>query len=86
MNTRSNQRVLAAAIGERARAACTSVAQSWGISRPPDWHQTSPNRFASHFFLMNVSEVYRAVSGMDLSNEALDLDIVDKVYGPKSGR
>jgi len=49
--------------------------------RYPDWHEIAPNRFASHFFLMNVSEAYRAISGMDISDEALDLDIVDKVTG-----
>jgi tetratricopeptide (TPR) repeat protein len=46
--------------------------------RYPDWSQTVPNRFASHFFLMENSEAYRAVSGTDLASENLDLDILGK--------
>jgi tetratricopeptide (TPR) repeat protein len=46
--------------------------------RYPDWNKLAPNRFASHFFLMENSEVYRRVSGADLGNEALDFDILGK--------
>ena len=50
--------------------------------RYPDWSKLAPNRFASHFFLLENSEVYRRVSGMDLGNESLDYDILGKT--PKS--
>jgi tetratricopeptide (TPR) repeat protein len=46
--------------------------------RYPDWNKLAPNRFASHFFLMENSEVYRRVSGTDLGNESLDFDILGK--------
>ena len=46
--------------------------------RYPDWNKLAPNRFASHFFLMEDSEVYRRVSGADLGNAALDFDILGK--------
>ena len=46
--------------------------------RYPDWNKLAPNRFASHFFLMENSEVYRRVSGADLGNESLDFDILGK--------
>ena len=39
----------------------------------PDWNQISPNRLASHVFLMNNSELYRTVNGGDLLAENLDL-------------
>jgi Flp pilus assembly protein TadD len=45
-------------------------------SRYPDWDQVAPNRFASHFFLVNNSALYRAVSGQDMQSEALDLDLL----------
>jgi len=45
---------------------------------------SAPNRFASHFFLMKTSELYRAVSGEDLSSEALDLDLLGKKPNKKS--
>jgi Tfp pilus assembly protein PilF len=44
----------------------------------PDWRRIPPNRFASHFFLMNNSEVYRAVSGQDLSHDDVELGILGK--------
>lgn len=47
--------------------------------RYPDWYKLAPNRFASHFFLMENSEVYRRVSGMDLANEALNFDLLGKM-------
>jgi Tfp pilus assembly protein PilF len=47
--------------------------------RYPDWDQFAPNRFASHFFLIENSEAYRKVSGIDLATEDLDLELL----GPK---
>jgi type II secretory pathway component GspD/PulD (secretin) len=47
--------------------------------RYPDWYQIPPNRFASHFFLMETSEIYRTVSGQDLTGEDVDLELL----GPK---
>ena len=52
--------------------------------RYPDWDQIAPNRFASHFFLLKNSELYRAVSAEDLSGETLDLDILGKKPKKKS--
>ncbi len=46
--------------------------------RYPDWYKLAPNRFASHFFLMENSEVYRRVNGIDLANEALNFDLLGK--------
>jgi tetratricopeptide (TPR) repeat protein len=46
--------------------------------RYPDWDKLAPNRFASHFFLTENSEVYRAVSGVDLAQENLELDLLGK--------
>jgi hypothetical protein len=47
--------------------------------RYPDWNKLAPNRFASHFFLLENSEVYRKVSGMDLAHEPLDFDLLGKM-------
>lgn len=44
--------------------------------RNPDWYQMAPNRFASHIFLMNHSELYRTVSGEDLATDAMDFDLL----------
>ena len=41
----------------------------------PNSDEIPPNRFASHFFLMKTSELYRKVSGQDLKSDALDIDI-----------
>jgi len=46
------------------------------VERYPDWYRLSPNRFATHFFLMRTSELYRALSGQDLSTEALEFDLL----------
>jgi hypothetical protein len=46
--------------------------------RYPDWDKIAPNRFASHFFLMNNSGLYRAVSGQDLTSEVLELELLGK--------
>jgi Tfp pilus assembly protein PilF len=48
------------------------------IERYPDWQQLAPNRFATHFFLMQTSELYRAVSGQDLTTESLEFDLLGK--------
>jgi type II secretory pathway component GspD/PulD (secretin) len=50
--------------------------------RHPDWDQIPPNRFASHFYLLQNSELYRAASGQDLISEDLDLELL----GPKSNK
>jgi Flp pilus assembly protein TadD len=47
--------------------------------RYPDWDQFPPNRFASHIFLMQNSEIYRVVSGQDLIGEDVNLELL----GPK---
>jgi tetratricopeptide (TPR) repeat protein len=47
--------------------------------RYPDWDKLAPNRFASHFFLMENSDIYRRASGMDLATESLDFDLLGKV-------
>ena len=46
--------------------------------RYPDWDRIAPNRFASHFFLMDNSQLYRAVSGVDLAAEGLDFKLLGK--------
>ncbi|MCU0724419.1 MAG: tetratricopeptide repeat protein [Planctomycetes bacterium] len=45
--------------------------------RHPDWRQFTANRFASHIFLLRTSELYRTLSGADLSTESLELDLLD---------
>jgi len=54
--------------------------------RYPDWHQLAPNRFASHFFLMENSELYRAASGIDLAGESLDFELLGKQPRKKEKR
>jgi len=44
--------------------------------RYPDWDQFPPNRFASHIFLMENSEIYRVVSGQDLVAEDVNLELL----------
>lgn len=44
----------------------------------PDWDQLAPNRFASHFFLMENSDTYRRVNGIDLASEDLDFELLGK--------
>ena len=44
----------------------------------PDWYELAPNRYASHFFLMNQSDLYRKIRGDDLSTEALEFDLLNK--------
>ena len=47
-----------------------------------DWDQFPPNRFASHIFLMENSDMYRVVSGQDLVSEDLNLELL----GPKPNK
>jgi type II secretory pathway component GspD/PulD (secretin) len=47
--------------------------------RYPDGNQIAPNRFATHFFLMANSEIYRVASGQDLVSDDVDLELL----GPK---
>jgi hypothetical protein len=47
--------------------------------RYPNVNPVIPNRFASHIFLMERSEIYRAVSGQTITGEGLELDLL----GPK---
>jgi type II secretory pathway component GspD/PulD (secretin) len=47
--------------------------------RYPDWDKLAPNRFASHFYMLEKSETYRKVSGVDLADESLDLDLLGKL-------
>jgi tetratricopeptide (TPR) repeat protein len=51
--------------------------------RYPDWQELAPNRFASHFFLMENSEAYRAVRGMDLAHDNLDFDLLQTATARK---
>lgn len=44
--------------------------------RYPNWQEKAPNRFASHFFLVQNSELYRSVSRDDLIDEDLDLGLL----------
>ncbi len=44
--------------------------------RYPDWNKLVPNRFGSHFFLMENSELYRAVSGQEIIGVELDLALL----------
>jgi Tfp pilus assembly protein PilF len=47
------------------------------VEKYPRWADIPPNRFASHFFLVKSSEIYRAVSGQDLTTETLDLGLLN---------
>ncbi|MBP7868194.1 MAG: tetratricopeptide repeat protein [Acidobacteria bacterium] len=50
--------------------------------RYPDWRQPQPNRYATHFFLMDNNEFYRTVNSEDLASDDIDLEIM----GPKSNK
>lgn len=52
------------------------------MERYPDWADMAPNRFATHFFLMRNSELYRAASGQDLTTESLDFDLLGSRRDP----
>jgi hypothetical protein len=43
----------------------------------PNWKDLAPNRFASHFYMLESSNLYRRVSGEDLIEENLDLHFLD---------
>ena len=51
----------------------------------PNWQQLAPNRFASHFFLLEKSDLYRRVSGDDLVEEDLDLHLLEDHEYKKNG-
>jgi hypothetical protein len=51
----------------------------------PNWQQLAPNRFASHFFLLEKSDLYRRVSGDDLVEEDLDLHLLEDYDYKKNG-
>lgn len=44
--------------------------------RYPDWDKIPPNRFGSHLFLMETSEIYRTVSGQELTSDSIDLQLL----------
>jgi len=44
--------------------------------RYPDWNQIPPSRFATHFLPLQNSELYRTVSGQDLTGEDVDLELL----------
>ena len=44
--------------------------------RYPDWQQVPPNRFASHFFMLETSQLYRSISGENLSSEDVGLELL----------
>jgi type II secretory pathway component GspD/PulD (secretin) len=47
--------------------------------RYPNWQQLPPNRFSSHIFMVQKSQIYRTVSGENLVSEEVGLDLL----GPK---
>ena len=47
--------------------------------RYPDWDKIPPNRFGSHLYLLETSEVYRSVSGQELTSDEIDMELL----GPK---
>jgi type II secretory pathway component GspD/PulD (secretin) len=54
------------------------------VEKYPDWYKLAPNRFATHFFLMRTSELYRALSGQDLTTESLEFDLLGTPRGADS--
>lgn len=54
----------------------------------PDWYKPRPNRYASEFFMMANSPIYRQVSGDDLRTDALEsgLWVTDTAEEAKSRR
>jgi hypothetical protein len=42
----------------------------------PDWFKPQANRYATHFFLVNNSEIYRSLRGEDLRGEQLRRDLM----------
>lgn len=54
--------------------------------RYPDWVKLAPNRFATHFFLMDNCEPYQRLSGVDLADETLDLELLGELSKKKKNR
>jgi hypothetical protein len=52
--------------------------------RYPDWDKVSPNRFGSHFFMLENSPIYRSFSGQELISEDIDLGLLGP--NPKQGQ
>ena len=46
--------------------------------RHPNWRDLAPNRFASHFFMLETSDLYRRVSAEDFVDENLDLHVLQE--------
>lgn len=42
----------------------------------PDWYKPQSNRYASHFFLVNNSDIYRSLRGEDLRTEQIRRDLL----------
>ena len=42
----------------------------------PDWQQIPPNRFASHLFMLETSQLYRAASVEDFTSEDVGLELL----------
>lgn len=42
----------------------------------PDWYKPQANRYATHFFLVNNSDIYRSLRGEDLRTEQLRRDLL----------
>jgi len=85
-----NQRVLEAFV-EKRRAYVEAMQGSAEDlqrfkERYPDWNRLAPNRFASHFFLIENSEVYRRASGTEFATDALDFDLLGKMQKKKQLR
>ncbi len=58
---------------------CTQEDMRRFRERYPDWDKIPPNRFGSHLYLLETSEVYRSVSGQELTSDDIDLELL----GPK---
>jgi len=43
---------------------------------PETWDKLRPNRFTTLLFLSKYSEIYRSVSGTDLTSENIDLELL----------
>ncbi len=54
--------------------------------RYPDWQKIPPNRFSSHFFLVQNSELYRSVSRDDLIEEDLDIGLLGVQAKPRTSK
>jgi hypothetical protein len=43
----------------------------------PNWYKPQKNIYASHFFLLNQSSIYRSLRGDDLREEGIRRDLMD---------